>query len=48
MKRTHDKKLKALIAKAAYKIAKANANSTSAIFMYQFKLPEEARNLRKF
>lgn len=42
------KKMEAYIGKAAYQMTKSNVNSACLMYMYQPKLPEVAKKLKKF
>lgn len=41
-------KLKGLLEKVAIKVATADANQACSYFVYQAKLPESVKKLRKF
>jgi cyclic lactone autoinducer peptide len=42
------KEIKKVIAKVALTVTKANVNSTCPYYLYQPKIPESAKKLRKF
>jgi cyclic lactone autoinducer peptide len=48
MKKNRAKAFNAVIAKIALVVTKANINSTCPYTLYQPKLPESAKQLRKF